>query len=834
MIVYLSRTVTNFQSKRKTPTAITFYRGERMFGADSIALMARKPDLTFTRTFRMLGRSVDHPAITEFPKQYFPYVAYTNETTKALTLKQEETYYTPEELIGMMLDHARLMTANFGGKKIKDCVITVPSFFTQHERAALFAAAEMADLNVLSLIEENTAAALHYGVDRVFEQPETVVFYNMGAASVQVTVVTYSSYQVKEGGKNKTVGQFEVVGKAWDSSLGGFNFDVALTELLADRFNSAWSKKPSGNGKDLRDFVVPMTKLRIQANKVKEVLSANAEFPVKIEQLHADVDLSTKVSRAEFEEACSDLFARVTDPVTRALAMANVTVADIHSVEILGGAVRIPKLKKELDEYFKDAKAAIGQHMNGDESMALGAAFRAANISTQFRVRKVGATDISNFGISVRLETLPEDEASSGLFGKKKATESEETWTKKATVFPAVTPLPSKVKTVAFQYDKDIVCNIEYDDEGPLPLPEGTDKLVAMFNITGVANFAKETASKGLGAPKVHLSFGLDSSGLVQLVKAEATLELPPEPEDVQEVSSNSTEPTKEESSEASESETTNDATPAADTNSTNTEASETSTNSTKTDNKKSDDKDMKKPIKKKPNTLRKTLLVKLNYKATTPPLKSPEEIAESKARLQALQEIDDIRAAKAAALNDLEAYIYKVKNQLSDREDELKQVSTDEQRQEVVDLANETEEWLYDEGRDQTVAVYNAKQKAIKDLAQKIFKRFTEIEARDKAVAKARKSLKEVKKAVSDWDSKMPHVTDAEKQDLLKAVKLAEDWLEKKLEAQDKVAPHETPAFDSSEVPQQLKSVSLLFDKLMKKPKPAPPVSEKVGHFHL
>jgi len=289
--------VNNFQSKRKTPTCITFYRGERMFGSDSYALMGRKPELSFANIYRMVGRSIDHPAMKDFKKHYFPYEMYTNSTSGVSELRVENTHYTPEELIAMLLQHIKEMTLNFGGKAIKDCVITVPSSFTQHEREAVYVAADIADLKVLSLIEENTAAALHYALDRTFENVTNVMYFNMGAGSIQVSIVAYSSALVKEGGKEKTLGSFEVLSKAWDGSLGGFNFDVRLAELLADRFNENWSKKASGKGKDLRDYSLPMTKLRIQANKVKEILSANNEFPVKAEQLHADVDLNTKVSK---------------------------------------------------------------------------------------------------------------------------------------------------------------------------------------------------------------------------------------------------------------------------------------------------------------------------------------------------------------------------------------------------------------------------------------------------------------------------------------------------------------------------------------------------------
>lgn len=261
-----------------------------MFGSDSTALMSRKPELTFNKLLRMLGKPHDHENVRVLSeKQYFPTKVEVNESTGAAALRlNEETLYTPEELVAMMLQHAKDITKDYSeGQSIKDCVITVPSSFTQHERRALYDTAALVDLKILSLIEENTAAALHFGIDRVFEEPHNVLFYNMGAGSTQVTIAQYSSLVVKDGSKNKTVGQFQVVGKAWDESLGGFDFDLVITEMLADRFNTIWNKKKSGKGKDIRDHVRPMTKLRVEATKLREVLSANQEMSYKAEQLHA-------------------------------------------------------------------------------------------------------------------------------------------------------------------------------------------------------------------------------------------------------------------------------------------------------------------------------------------------------------------------------------------------------------------------------------------------------------------------------------------------------------------------------------------------------------------
>jgi hypoxia up-regulated 1 len=792
----------------------------------------------------------------------------------------------------------------------KDCVITVPSSFTQHEREAVYTAADIADLKVgcccafysfccrskrsavgscllcahytshgckshcpfsiliaqvLTLIEENTAAAVHYALDRTFDTPANVMFFNMGAGSVQVTVAQYSSQMVKEAGKNKTIGQFEVVGKAWDASLGGFNFDVRLAELLADRFNAAWGKKASGKGKDLRDFNLPMTKLRVQANKVKEILSANAEFPVKAEQLHADVDLNTKVTRAEFEAACEDLFARITAPIDAALLRANLTLADLHSVELLGGGVRMPRVKKILDGYFSEAKVEVGQHLNGDEAMAMGAAFRAANLSTAFRVRKIGASDISSFGVSVRLNTIPAASSSGGLFGSLFGSKSEPAktddaateWTKFTGLYPARSSMPAKSKTVAFTYDQDIACRIEYDANQEGLLPAGTDSLVAAYNITGVAAFNKEHANKNLGAPKVHLSFGLDSSGLVTLLKAEATLELPAPAEESAEsaasAAENSTaEATKAEEGEAAASTTEGASTEGADSTSASADntsegAADKEKDSTKENTKdsakdakektkSSKSKEDKKKGKDKPKdrVIRKALKVEVDYSATRPPKWSPAQIATARTRRYALKEADDLKKATEAALNELEGYIYRVKNEIADREEELKAVSTEEQRQEVVDMANAAEEWLYDEGRGQSIAVYNDRQKDIRTAAEAIFKRHKEVKGRTDAVTKARKLLQTVTSKVETWEEKMPHITSEEKEKLLNAVKKAEAWIAEKLAAQEATSPYEAPAFESSEVPAQLKPVSNIFEKLLAKPKPAPPVVDKVSYSTL
>jgi hypoxia up-regulated 1 len=841
-------TVTNFQSKRKTPTSIAFYKGERLFGSDATALSGRKPESSISKLQRMLGRDVDHPLVQEILKeQYFPYKLYKNETTGLTTITVDNNQsYTSEELMAMILQHVKDMTVNFGAHAVKDCVITVPSSFTQHEREALYSAAEIANLNVLGLIEENTAAALHYGMDHVFEEPKNVLYYNLGAGSLQVSVVHYSSYTVKESGnKNKTVGQFEVLGKAYDNQVGGFQFDLKLTEIFANRFNEIWSKKASGKGKDIKDFIRPMIRLKNEASKVKEVLSANNEFPVRLEQLHADVDLATKITRKDFEEAAEPLFARLLHPIEQALEMANITLADIHAVELLGGAVRMPKVKKILDDYFKPSNIVVGQHLNGDEAMALGSAFHAANLSTSFKVRKVGMQDTSLFGVAVRLENLPvaTPAESGGLLGKigglfgsseKKSEESTADttaegdavdtgkWEKSANLFPRKSIVPSKTKTVAFHHDQDILCKIEYDSNTHPILPEGTHSLLAEYNITGISAFAKEAQEKGHPAPKVHLSFSVDRSGIAKLVKAEATIDLPlaaeiPAESIEGDANKDSKEPVKEEEKEKTSAEG----------------ATETNTGDANTaDKDKEKEKDSKKDTKKDTkkakadNVLRRVLTVVANHKVTIPPKWTHDLVLEARARLHALNVADEERRAKAAAMNDLEAFIYRVKNRLEDDEKKLQAISTDDQRQAVRDFANEIEEWLYDDGRDQTVSVYKEKLSALQTKADEIFHRFEEIAKREEAVTKVKTVLNDIRQNVLAWKSEnsMPQITEEEMEELLGLVQKSDDWIEEKVASQEKHSPYETPLFKSSEVYVQAKKARELHMKLMKKPKPVPP----------
>lgn len=796
--------VTNFQSKRKTPTAIAFFKGERSFGSDATALSGRKPEASISKLQRMLGHTLEHPMVQEIlSKQYFPYRAARNETTGLMTIDVDgENAYAAEELLAMILEHVKDMTFAFGEQTVKDCVITVPTFFTQLEREAVLTAAQIARLNVLGLIEENTAAALHYGMDHVFDTPRNVLYYNLGAGSLEVSVVHHSSYTAKEGGKERKVGQVKVLGKAYDASVGGFFFDLALTELFADKFNAAWAKKKGAKAGDVRQFARPMVRLKNEATKIKEVLSANTEFPLRVEALHADVDLTHKMTRKEFEEIAEPLFARLLAPVELALQQANLSVTELYAVELLGGSVRMPRVKRMLEDFFAPAavpekegdsvkKSIVGQHLNGDEATALGAAFHAANLSTSFKVRKVGLVDTQLFAVHLQL---------SGLEANAQQGEEQAKFEKSAMLFPAKSFLPSKTKTVAFTHTEDIVCRLTYDQSASLvDLPQGTPSLLAEYNITGIAAFTREAREQGIAAaPKVHLSFVLDHSGISKLVKAEVSVEIPEKEEEKEaqstdgEAASSPAEEKKEEPAKGTE------------------------------DNKKEKESAAKDKKASKPKELRRALSVSFSHGAAVPQW-TPFLVAEAQARLRALYAQDEARRARAKAMNDLETVLYKIKNRLADEEDALSAVSTAAQRESVVSFANELEEWLYDEGRDQEVPVYLDRQRELQAMAEEIFHRHRELGARKQAVENARKVLADVQKSVDVWESEetMPQVSAEECAALREKVAETQRWIEESVEAQAKHSPSEKPLWESKEVYERVNKVQAVYTKLLEKPHP-------------
>mmetsp|Transcript_31659 Transcript_31659/g.46706 ORF Transcript_31659/g.46706 Transcript_31659/m.46706 type:complete len:926 (-) Transcript_31659:2784-5561(-) len=822
--------VTNLHSKRKTENMVLFDADSRFYGADANSLYGRKPTKTPSALSVMLGRDEQHPSVTVLEERHFPILPKYNETRSGVTLHVDGEDFTPEELVAMVLSHARDMTIAYGKENSgttlspKDLVLTVPSFATQHERRALLDAAELADLNVLALIDETTAAALHYGMDKIMEDPKILIFYNLGASSLQVSVVRFLSYQHKDSkyGKAKTVGGLEVLGKAWDTTFGGLSLDHRIVEFLADEFNANWKKG------DVRKFPRAMAKLRVQANKIKHVLSANTEIPVFIEALHDDTALSVKVTRAQLEDLCADLLERATRPIELALQRANVTLDQVDEIELIGGGMRVPKVQEYLKKYLGEAME-LGLHINSDESMALGASFHGANISTAFKVRHVGMADINPFAIKLSLTDL--EGASNGA--------DDEPWSKEATIFKSGGKVGVK-KTIAFTHESNVHCGLDYDDNEILP--QGSGLALERYKITGISDFAAEMKEKGLGAPKVSLQFEVSNSGITRLVKAEAAVEetyTVIEDEEVDDEEAEAEDEQKGEDvkdSEADDSESGDAKDEAAESESKEDESKQDDA-STQDDSAENDDSTEKKdePKKKKKiiqvekekkKTHRKTLIVENYYEGRVQPY-SAEIMAESKAKINELARKDKERQMLEETKNKVESYIYKIKNKLIDDEENIGKVTTEAQREEVSKLSADAEEWLYEDGYTADLATMEDKYAEISEPMEKILYRLSEMTARPAAVTALKQKLEKIEKLMEKWETTHPHITEEERAEVLAKVEEVKGWISEKEEEQSKVVGSHDPVFTSEECPGQTKPIEVMVARLSRKPKPKPEEKE-------
>ena len=778
---------------------IAFYGGERLLGGHADALRGRKPAHVVTDVFEVLGESPSQPSVAWYlsdPSTLVDIEANSRGGVDFIfpagSLNASDDVpprFSAEELAAMYLLHAKEFSERHTGSSVRDGVLTIPMFASQGDRLALLDAAALADLNVLGLVEENTAAAIHYGIDRVTENgTHTLMLYNMGVASTQVSIFEYDAYTEKQSGKNKSVGQARAIGKAYDTSLGSRSFDNALINYVVDAFNAdkkVASKLPAEAAGDLRNYKLGMVKVAKACGKAKEILSANDAYVVTLEGVLTDVDFRVPVTRQIFEEAVAKagLWARVTAVLDSALAQAGIDTTVVDTVQLIGGGVRTPKVASMIREHVAalyattvkglDAAATVpqapivGTHMNGDESQALGAAFLAANRSSAFRVRKVGMVEGFPFPIGVRIAHLAP------------ATTDGKPWTKRASLFSAYNALDS-VKKTSFNSSTDLRLTLQYENTtSGLQLPDGTPRTLGFFNITGIDKLMSDPAYVAHGVPKIHISFLLDENGIASVSKAEAWQErdelvpVPPEPKKKAAVvnatatnatAANATAVNATASANATEANT-------ADANSTQAEGAESS-NSTAAANATAPNDDVALSNETDANTTAapKMQLVKRLHKVTlvvtsetanalaVQPLTAADKSV-IRLRLKKLKDADNAKRELEGAKNALEEYILAVRSRIND-DDEIKLVANATHIEELPALLTADEEWLEgEEGSAATLAQYREHLAVLKGIFEPIFYRLEELRERPGQLEVARKAVEEWGSIVAAFNKTHPQV---------------------------------------------------------------------------
>lgn len=787
----------NEMSKRKSPALVAFQGGNRLIGEEAAGLVARYPDKIYSNLRDLIGKPYDY--VKKFlDSMYLPFDVVEDPRGGAGIRVDGGAIYSPGELVAMVLGYA-LHLAEFHSKvPIKDAVIAVPPYFGQVERKGLLQAAQLAGINVLSLINEHSGAALQYGIDKDFSnESRHVIFYDMGSSSTYAALVYFSAYNAKEYGKTVSVNQFQVKDVRWDPQLGGQDMELRLVEYFADEFN-----KQLGNGVDVRTSPKAMAKLKKQVKRTKEILSANTMAPISVESLYDDRDFRSTITREKFEELCNDLWEKSLFPLKEVLKNSGLKIDEIYAVELIGGATRVPKLQAKIQEFI--GRKDLDKHLDADEAIVLGAALRAANLSDGIKLnRKLGMVDGSSYGFVIELNgpDLLKDESTRQVLVQR------------------MKKLPSKMFR-SIIHNKDFEVSLAYESEDLLP-PGAPSPMFAQYAVSGLTDASEKYASRNLSSPiKANLHFSLSSSGIFSLDRADAVVEIsewievPKKNLTVE----NSTSASPNISVEGGPGNTSEDSVDSLKTDGGTNNASNSSENDQSTT-----DLGTEKKLKKR--TFRVPL--KIIEKVVGPGMSlSKEAFLEAKEKMEALNIRDAERKRTAELKNNLEGYIYATREKLES--EEYEKISSSQERQSFIEKLDEVQEWLYTDGEDASATKFEERLDSLKSNGDPIFFRFNELTGRPAACELAQKYLGELQQIVHGWEAKswLP------KERIDKVLKDAENfkkWLAEKEAEQKKTSPFSTPAFTSEEVYEKVFDLQDKVASINRIPKPKPKVEKPV-----
>ncbi|KAJ5364622.1 Heat shock 70 kDa protein [Penicillium cataractarum] len=352
--------IANDQGNRTTPSFVAFTDTERLIGDAAKNQVAMNPHNTVFDAKRLIGRRFEDAEVQADMKHWpFKVVEKATKPIIEVEFKGEAKQFTPEEVSAMILVKMRETAEAYLGGTVNNAVITVPAYFNDSQRQATKDAGLIAGLNVLRIINEPTAAAIAYGLDKKVEGERNVLIFDLGGGTFDVSLLT-----IEEG-------IFEVKSTAGDTHLGGEDFDNRLVNHFVNEFKRKHKKDLTTNARALR-------RLRTACERAKRTLSSAAQTSIEIDSLFEGIDFYTSITRARFEELCQDLFRSTMEPVERVLRDAKIDKASVHEIVLVGGSTRIPKIQKLVSDFFnKDANKSI----NPDEAVAYGAAVQAAILS---------------------------------------------------------------------------------------------------------------------------------------------------------------------------------------------------------------------------------------------------------------------------------------------------------------------------------------------------------------------------------------------------------------------------------------------------------------------
>uniref|UniRef100_A0A8C1I9F6 Hypoxia up-regulated protein 1 n=1 Tax=Cyprinus carpio TaxID=7962 RepID=A0A8C1I9F6_CYPCA len=799
----------NKESRRKTPVAVCLKENERLFGDSALGVAVKNPKVVYRFLQSILGKTADNPQVAQYQKHFPEHQLQRDEKRGTVFFKfSEDSQYTPEELLGMILNYSRGLAQDFAEQPIKDAVITVPAYFNQAERRAVLQAAHIAGLKVLQLINDNTAVALNYGVFRrkdINSTAQNIMFYDMGSGSTTATIVMYQTVKTKESG---TQPQLQIRGVGFDRTLGGFEMELRLRDHLAKLFNEQKKSK-----KDVRENLRAMAKLLKEAQRLKTVLSANAEHMAQIEGLMDDIDFKAKVTRSEFEALCEDLFDRVPGPVKEALAAAEMNMDEIDQVILVGGSTRVPKVQDVLLKAV--GKEELSKNINADEAAAMGAVYQAAALSKAFKVKPFLVRDAAVFPIQVEFSRETEEED-----GVKTVKHN------KRILFQRMAPYPQR-KVITFnRYMDDFVFYINYGDLSFLS--EQDLKVFGSQNLTTVklsgvgSSFKKhsEAESKGI---KAH--FNMDESGVLILDRVESVFETIVEEKEEESTLTKLGNTISSLFGGGSSDPTANVTEPVTG----ETDAEKAEKPEEKSDGEKAEEKEEdKKPKPQKKSKISEDITVELEVNDVLDPSTEDMEV------LQDLTDRDLEKQEREKTLNSLEAFIFETQDKLY--QDEYQAVVTEEEKEQITGKLSEASNWMDEEGYTAGTKELKEKLSELKKLCKAMFFRVEERKKWPDRLAALNSMLNHSSiflKSARLIPESDQIFTEVELKTLERVINETMTWKNETVAEQDKLSPTEKPVLLSKDIEAKLslldREVNYLLNKAkFAKPKPKDKAKDK------